>query len=611
MLGTNERTLLLESLRPPDGYDLDFAIATTFTLDLVSLLTAPIGFTYFELEGDPDLDTGALDPLVLLQTVRRYSSRIAVFCQAGYIKVPKIQQPLFAALEKTVVPVPILQDGGIFHPKVWVLRFIAANGPVLYRVIVQSRNLTFDKCWDTCVVLDGQLMDRQKAIAKNHPLADFVEALPRLAGEVSEVISDNIATASKELRKVQFTPPEPFEDYSFHPFGIDGYVGGVAHGRGKALVISPFLTSAIANDLSELGSHSTLVSRLDQLEGLSEEELSGFDEVFIVDPALEAGLELDPSDVVNTLSSGLHAKVYVVEDGHGANVWSGSANATSAAFNRNVEFMVSLTGRKGQCGVSSILGAEDDQVSFRKLLRPYTPSTDPIECDEAQKRLEKLVDETRQSIASKDWLTAIAISSEGFTMVLTTPDRASWGDDVECRTWPITLTDVSQKPLSTAECSVTFGPVTFEAITPFWAFELTGRAEGKSQIIRFVVRTKLIGAPEDREERLLNYFLRDPDQVLRFLLLLLTPSEASTPALADAVEGFGAASWSHNTVAGEALLEALLRALCKNANSLDSVASTIHDLRKTPEGAALIPNGFDDLWPAIWAARQRSDRKAL
>jgi hypothetical protein len=44
-----------------------------------------------------------------------------------------------------------------------------------------SRNLTFDRCWDTVVALDGDLTDRSNAFAANHPLGDFIEALPGMS----------------------------------------------------------------------------------------------------------------------------------------------------------------------------------------------------------------------------------------------------------------------------------------------------------------------------------------------------------------------------------------------------------------------------------------------
>ena len=44
--------------------------------------------------------------------------------------------------------------------------------------------------------------------------------------------------------------------------------------------------------------------------------------------------------------SGLHAKLFVIDDGWNACVWTGSANATVAAFQRNVEFLVELVGER-------------------------------------------------------------------------------------------------------------------------------------------------------------------------------------------------------------------------------------------------------------------------
>lgn len=45
MLEPGERHLLADALRPPEGYQFDCAISTTFTLDLLTLLTMPVAFT--------------------------------------------------------------------------------------------------------------------------------------------------------------------------------------------------------------------------------------------------------------------------------------------------------------------------------------------------------------------------------------------------------------------------------------------------------------------------------------------------------------------------------------------------------------------------------------
>ena len=42
--------------------------------------------------------------------------------------------------------------------------------------------------------------------------------------------------------------------------------------------------------------------------------------------------------------TGLHAKLYVADRGWKTHIWTGSANATDAAFKHNVEFLVELRG---------------------------------------------------------------------------------------------------------------------------------------------------------------------------------------------------------------------------------------------------------------------------
>src|SRR4051812_16400600 len=97
MLEPRERTLLQKSLEPPVGYRLDYAIGTTFSLDLVSLLLAPLAFTRFEVDEEGKQPSG--DSLALLESVRRYAKRITLFCQAGRIAYPRATYPQFAWLE--------------------------------------------------------------------------------------------------------------------------------------------------------------------------------------------------------------------------------------------------------------------------------------------------------------------------------------------------------------------------------------------------------------------------------------------------------------------------------------------------------------------------------
>jgi hypothetical protein len=52
MLEPQSRMIYLDQVKPPQGYSLDLALATTFSLDLVSLLMAPLSMAFhsFHLE---------------------------------------------------------------------------------------------------------------------------------------------------------------------------------------------------------------------------------------------------------------------------------------------------------------------------------------------------------------------------------------------------------------------------------------------------------------------------------------------------------------------------------------------------------------------------------
>ena len=46
MFEPGQRRLLHDTLRPPEGYGFDCAVGTTFTLDLLALLSVPLAFTF-------------------------------------------------------------------------------------------------------------------------------------------------------------------------------------------------------------------------------------------------------------------------------------------------------------------------------------------------------------------------------------------------------------------------------------------------------------------------------------------------------------------------------------------------------------------------------------
>ena len=147
--------------------------------------------------------------------------------------------------------------------------------------------------------------------------------------------------------------------------------------------------------------------------------------------------------------------------------------------------------------------------------------------------------------------------------------------------------------------------MSFEAITGFFAFEVCLREGEQSVRQRFAVTAELEGEPENRKEHLLRSFLNDSGRVLRLLLLILMDEDADVSTVARVVGGDGkgpeedSGNWRQT-----ALLEALLQSLSRNPERIDEIARLIADLRSTPEGSELLPDGLNEIWEPVFAARE-------
>lgn len=616
MLEPRERRHLMEALRPPPGYELDRAVGTTYSLDLLALLIAPLAFTIFDWEHEEGMPGS--DPLALLETMRRYAARVSVFCQAGRISVSESRQLLFGYLEDSVFEVVAPKANGAFHPKVWALRYTASGEPTYYRLLCLSRNLTFDRSWDTMLVLEGELVERKNAFGQNNPLGDFFYALPSLAlRPLPERTRRDVELIQHEIRRVRFEVPEGFEGLSFVPLGLQKKPRWPFGGRiDRMLVVSPFVSGGAVQRLTETANATILVSRLESLDTLDRPRREDFEKVYVMNPSAvpEEGGE-EAAEGGRPSLSGLHAKLYVADAGREARVWTGSANATNAAFERNVEFLVELRGKKSQCGIDSLLGgaavgADGDPAALASLLQEYVPT--PDEGGEEEKaRLEGLAEAARRTLATARW-SAQATASPGeverFEVRLRLDEESALAlpSEVGLRCWPITLPSVAAEVTAEPGENVTFGYLSFEALTRFFAFEVTATSQEAWVRHGFTINVPLSGAPSDRQERILRSLLDSKDKVLRLILLLLAEGgQNEHEALLAARTILGGSTSNGSGPVVFPLFEALVRALEGAPSKLDQIAKLLEDLHKTPEGRRLVPEGLDDVWQPIMEARRR------
>lgn len=615
MLEPNERHHLLELLRPPPGYTLDRAVGTTFSLDLPTLLTVPLAFTFFDRE-DEEGQPGA-DPIVLLEAIRRSAERLSLFCQGGRIAIPGRQERLLCYLEESVFEVAAPGKQGVFHPKVWLLRYTSPDLPVFYRFLCLSRNLTFDRAWDTVLCLEGALTDRKNAFGANNPLGDFIAALPGLAlRALPERVEADVALLQHEVRRVAFRLPDGFTEVRFWPLGLTRHRYWPFDVRkDRMLVVSPFVSDRCLERLVRKSREPLLVSRLESLDALRDASVQRFGGVYHLDPA--ARVEEEDWDEASGIDNeeealqGLHLKLYVADAGWDARVWTGSANATDAAFNHNVEFLVELAGRKSRVGIDALLGQDKEQGGLADMLRPYQRPDETAENDRVQRRLERMLGDAAKALASArleahiieeqtpDTFTISLIAGSGERLALPEPLA------VTCR--PITLSAAMAVSLRTKGAPLaSFGHVSFEGLTPFFAFLLTASDQGRVAASRFVLNCVLHGAPEERKERVLRSLLKDRSDVVRLLLLLLTgePGEIGG-ALELATREPHGGSGGHSAGFAWPLFETLVRALKLDPDRLARVARLVEELQATEEGAALLPEDFDAIWDPIRTVYER------
>ena len=257
MLNPNNNRLDYGSiLSPPINYELDFAIGTTYSLDLDSLVGASIALGLSQ-ETDTILRN---NPIFLLEALRSTGDKIALFCENGRISLPRNITQLYILLEEMVFQVNnqnlIKSRYASFHPKFWLIRYLNEE-EVIYRIIVLSRNLTFDRSWDISFSMDGKKVeDSSDSIKeKNKNLTIFLNYLKEFSTNSDK--TDKINEIIGELNNVEFDlNTNTFEDFDFIPNGVNEDVSIekyplFADNFDDLVIMTPFLSKGIIQKFNQ------------------------------------------------------------------------------------------------------------------------------------------------------------------------------------------------------------------------------------------------------------------------------------------------------------------------------------------------------------------------
>ncbi len=586
MLKPGERTLYTEVLVPPDGYRLDFAVATTYSMDLTTLLSVPLHLVLHSAEDYRDL---MRDPVALYESIQRAASRVMVFSQRGGIHVPEGDHLLFGLLEPMIIEVEA-PGGGAFHPKMWLLRFENEDtGKALYRLLISSRNITADRSWDMSVTLEG--VPGRSRQPGNNPLSTLCRKLPSLATSDSFANLEKLAAVASELQRVEWECPSGYEEIRFHVLGLGGKLWRPAPNDVLA-VISPFVSAEALKKLAATSANPlVLVSRSNELAELP--DLDAFDATYVLHDAAET--DEGEETVESSIEIGLHAKVYVYEVGRRQHLVIGSANATNAALvaGRNVELMIELEGPRRLGRVRELIDT-GEEGGFGSLLMPWSPE-DNREVDTKRKKIEEALKQAKASILGDSLRLECVRHGDAWTLELIPGQSPEIGHLDNVRVWPVTLgrsSAVDCAGLSSGKV-ISIPVHALASLTGLLAFELAL----KDQKTSFVLNLPIENLPQEREQAVLRHVVHNREGFLRYLLLLLAglgdgADVGNVARVFSAYKGSALAHFEDDMP----LLEEMVRAFSRDPKRLIKVRRLVEDLRDDENEEKILPDGFLAFW---------------
>jgi hypothetical protein len=590
-----------KQLNPPEGYELDSAIATTYSLDLNTLLAVPIALCFNDtLDGDIKGEK-----LALLEAIGQLKGKLKVFYQKGNIAYPPKYNRLYTLLEPCLHPV--IPDGGefsSFHPKLWLLRFVESDTPerkahVIYRLIVLSRNLSFDRSWDVALSLDGK-KDKDKADPYNN---DWIDFLKHLLSKDKTFVPAQIM--KRELNHLVWQAPNKFHQ------AIQLRVGGDSYGRpieikqqdnDKLLVVSPFLksTGGGVNALDWLASFAPqgkkyLFSRAEELNSVGEQKLSDW-KCFAINEGIVNGeerLELNEG-VIEQQAQNLHAKIIINQKGDIAHWHLGSANATTAALGdvknkrpRNTEMMVRMKGHKSKVGIDLLMKQWLGENPGSGLFVEH--EFEEIESAETD-GLDKILRKTVHLIISANWKLVCSQEHQEniYTLILTTDLRLPMpeGTSVKVGQLAISGVHVLERQMKWLNVDIT----NISALIPVHISLIRHGVCVEKQLI-IEAEIELEGG-DCRHEYILKSMVDSEEKLLSYVRLLLQVHPDKNDWLSfDSEDSYGSAS--SLIFSDSPIFEQLLMASSRHPKILKRIELLLK--RLTASGVD-IPDNFKELW---------------
>lgn len=595
----NDRLDYGQVLAPPDKYKLDFAVGTTYSLELDALVGACIALGLSE-ETDSDL---MRNPICLLEALRATEDKVALFCEGGQIHIPNRVTPLYILLEKMVFQVNTAKRRGIakypsFHPKFWLLRYIDEQNNPLYRVVVLSRNLTFDRSWDITFCMDGKVNGRNTL--KTVPVRDFLSYL------VSQLPADENAKAKqKKIRAIQRELPfvhfelnsREFDDFEFLPVGIKDSSGGF-HTTGdepfkplfndschEILVMSPFLSNSVIRDFMERNTYVNhtdymLFTRAMSLGKLNAEDCRNF-RIFTMKDAVVDGESAISEEESKVQKQDIHAKVYMVRKNSDSYLYLGSLNASHNAMYGNIEFMILLKSKNRYLNMSKLSealfnGSEDNPSNpFQEVFL-----TNGIIADQEEEK-QNILDSYIKEINRLKPTAKVIPNGEYYDL------SVCFSKTIECE-YAVNMSPLLSNKIELIAESILFKSLSLTQLSEFYKVSVS---DGKRTAERIII-IPTDGLPEDREKAVVSSVVKDKECFYRYIAFLLGDSYAL--GALEAASTTESSIINHSKTA--AYLPALYEKMLQTAATEPERFKEIDYLVKTISSDGVIPENFQELY---------------
>ena len=519
MLNPNDDRLYYGNiLTPPSEYQLDFAIATTYSLDLDALVGASISLGLSD-----DFDSNfSENPIYLLEALRKTSDDVALFCENGQIKLPTRVTPLYILLENMIFQVKTSikfkeNRYASFHPKFWLLKYAKNEKDVKYRLIVLSRNLTFDRSWDMSFVMEGQKSD--DITDKNYPIIGFLNYLMQFCSDADK--KHRIQEISRELEHVNFNlHSNTFTNFKFFVNGINPKFNikndplFSNDSLNELMVMSPFLSKDVIVDFNTRKlnySKALLFTRLNSLAPLNSSDCSNF-EIYTLKDEIIDGESIVSEEAYELSKQDIHAKLYVVENEKFTDLYLGSLNASHNALEGNIEFMIKLQADKNKLNIKTLAddlfnGEKGGSKDPFKLITLddfiIEDDTDGNDLDLKLKYISRL--NSKANIVSENDFYNLEVTFEGLD---------------ECY---LTDVNVTVKPLLSKKTQDLSGFVVFDKLNKLDLsefFVINVMDDSDNQISK-VIKISTSGMPEDRQNEVISSIITNETAFIKYVAFLL------------------------------------------------------------------------------------------